>query len=169
MKKMMMMIALLTASIAMQAQSKFHDVEANDAKGPVKSITMSMMGMERKTTFDQNGKMTSGDITDAVYDENGYIQSGKMSMQGQSSDVKYTWENGLLKTQTMSVMGQEVKTTINYGANGVATSNSIDFGGQKMESAFTDVKLDDHGNWISRKTEMMGREMTQTRTIEYYE
>lgn len=169
MKKMMLMIAMLTASIAMQAQSKFHDVEANDAKGPVKCITMSMMGMERKTTFDQNGKMTSGDITDAVYDENGYIQSGKMSIQGQSTDVKYTWENGLVKTQTMSVMGQEVKTTHNYDANGIATSDSIDFGGQQMESPYTDVKLDAHGNWISRKTEMMGREMTLTRTIEYYE
>ena len=30
-------------------------------------------------------------------------------------------------------------------------------------------EYDDHGNWISRKVSMMGREMEQTRKIEYYE
>ena len=168
MKKMMMMIALLTASIAMQAQSKFHDVEANDAKGPVKSITMSMMGMERKTTFDQNGKMTSGDITDAVYDENGYIQSGKMSMQGQSTDVKFLWETGRLQGQVINVMGNDLKIINKYDENGVVTGTSIDMGGNVMDSPYSDIKLDDHGNWISRKASMMGQEMENTRTIVYY-
>ena len=45
MKKIMMMIAMLAMTAAMQAQTKFHDVEANEAKGAVKSISMSMMGM----------------------------------------------------------------------------------------------------------------------------
>ena len=47
MKKVMMMIALLAIPFAMQAQTKFHDLEVNDAKGPVKSITTTMMGMSR--------------------------------------------------------------------------------------------------------------------------
>jgi hypothetical protein len=38
-----------------------------------------------------------------------------------------------------------------------------------MEMPFTDYKYDSHGNWISRKMSMMGQEMEQTRTIEYYE
>jgi hypothetical protein len=46
---------------------------------------------------------------------------------------------------------------------------SMDMMGQQMETPYTDYKYDDRGNWISRKTEMMGREMVQTRTIEYYE
>jgi hypothetical protein len=47
-------------------------------------------------------------------------------------------------------------------------SNSVNFGGQAMEQPFTDYKFDEKGNWISRKTSMMGQEMTFTRTIEYY-
>ena len=90
MKKIMMMIAMLAIPFAMQAQ-KFHDVEANDAKGAVKSITTSMMGQEMKTTFSEDGKMTSGNLTEAVYDENGYIKSAKMDMRGQSTEVKFTW------------------------------------------------------------------------------
>ena len=90
MKKLMMMAAMLVACCAMQAQ-KFHDVEANEAKGPVKSITTSTMGMNRTVTFDENGKIISGDVSDAVYDENGYPQSAKMSVQGQTMPVKYTW------------------------------------------------------------------------------
>jgi hypothetical protein len=42
-------------------------------------------------------------------------------------------------------------------------------GGQEMENPYTDYKYDAKGNWISRKASMMGQEMEQTRTIEYYE
>ena len=41
--------------------------------------------------------------------------------------------------------------------------------GQEINTPYTDYKFDDHGNWISRKTEMMGREIEQKRTIQYYE
>ena len=167
MKKFMMMIAMLAIPFAMQAQ-KFHDVEANDAKGAVKSITTSMMGQEMKTTFSEDGKMTSGNLSDAVYDENGYIKSAKMDMRGQSTEVKFTWENGRLKTQTMSMMGNEIVQTYNYDDQGHVKSTSMNFGGQAMEQPFTDYKFDEKGNWISRKTSMMGQEMTFERTIEYY-
>ena len=33
-----MMVAMLAVSFAMQAQTKFHDVELNEAKGAVKCI-----------------------------------------------------------------------------------------------------------------------------------
>ena len=167
MKKIMMMIALLAIPFAMQAQ-KFHDVEANEAKGAVKSITTSMMGRESKTTFSEDGKMTSGNLSDATYDENGYIKSAKMDMMGQSTEVKFTWENGRIKSQTMSMMGQEVTTTYIYDENGQVKANSINMGGQQMESPFTNYKFDEKGNWISRSASMMGQEMTFTRTIEYY-
>jgi flagellar hook assembly protein FlgD len=167
MKKIMMMIAMLAIPFAMQAQ-KFHDVEANDAKGAVKSITTSMMGQEMKTTFSEDGKMTSGNLTEAVYDENGYMKSAKMDMRGQSTEVKFTWENGRLKTQTMSMMGNEIVQTYNYDEEGHVKSTSVNFGGQAMEQPFTEYKFDEKGNWISRKTSMMGQEMKFERTIEYY-
>ena len=168
MKKMMMLIASLAMTVAIQAQTKFHDVEANEAKGPVKSMVVNTMGQGRTINFSEDGKMQSSEITDAVYDANGYIQSAKMSIQGQSTEVKFTWENGRIKTQTMSMMGQEIVQTYNYDENGVVKSNSVNFGGQAMEQPFTDYKFDEKGNWISRKTSMMGQEMTFTRTIEYY-
>ena len=101
-------------------------------------------------------------------DENGYMKSAKMDMRGQSTEVKFTWENGRIKTQTMSMMGQEIVQTYNYDENGIVKSNSINFGGQAMDQPFSDYKFDEKGNWISRKTSMMGQEMTFTRTIEYY-
>ena len=165
----MMMIAMLALPFAMQAQTKFHDVEANGAKGPVKSISTSMMGMTRTVEFTEDGQMKSSEISNVVYDENGYLQSATMSMQGQSTDVKYTWEDGRVKSQTINMMGQDIKTTSNYDENGVVTSETIDMGGQKMESPYTDYEFDDHGNWISRKASMMGQEMVTTRTITYYQ
>ncbi|SEE04206.1 hypothetical protein SAMN04487850_0308 [Prevotella aff. ruminicola Tc2-24] len=165
----MMMIAMLALPFAMQAQTKFHDVEANGAKGPVKSISTSMMGMTRTIEFTEDGQMKSSEISNVVYDENGYLQSATMSMQGQSTDVKYTWEDGRVKSQTINMMGQDIKTTSNYDENGVVTSETIDMGGQKMESPYTDYEFDDHGNWISRKASMMGQEMVTTRTITYYQ
>ena len=164
----MMMIAMLALPFAMQAQTKYHDVEANGAKGPVKSISTSMMGMTRTVEFTEDGQMKSSEISNVVYDENGFLQSATVSMQGQSTDVKYTWEDGRVKSQTINMMGQEIKTISNYDENGVVTSETIDMGGQTMESPYTDYEFDDHGNWVSRKASMMGQEMVTTRTITYY-
>lgn len=169
MKKIMMMIALLAVPFAMQAQTKFHDVEANEAKGNVKSISMDMMGMTQTINFSEDGKMSSAEITNAVYDENGYILSANISIQGMSAPVKYEWENGRVKSRTVTVNGNVIKTIRNYDENGVVTSEGMDMGGNVMEIPYSDYKYDDKGNWISRKTSMMGQEMTTSRTITYYE
>jgi hypothetical protein len=168
MKKVMMMIAALAMTVAMQAQTKFHDVEANEAKGPVKTMTMEMMGNSRTINFSEDGKMQSAEMSDAVYDADGFLQSAKMSIQGQSVEMKFAWENGRLKSQTINMMGQDIKTSFNYDENGVVKSQSIDMGGQVMESPYSDYKFDDHGNWISRKASMMGQEITTTRSFTYY-
>ena len=169
MKKVFLMMSLLVLSLGMQAQTKYHDVEANDATGAVKCIKSSMMGREDITNFSKDGKMESEGIKDAKYDENGYLISVTRSFQGNDVPVKYTWENGRIKTQTMSIMGQEMTATRTYNEKGAPASEKINMGGQEMENPYTDYKYDDHGNWISRKASMMGQEMEQTRTIEYYE
>ena len=168
MKKVFMMMALLALPFAMQAQTKFHDVEANDATGAVKSIKSQMMGRDIVITFTEDGKMQREGMSDAKYDANGYLQSAKMSFQGQDITITYKWENGRIKSQTMNMMGQDVTTTRTYNEKGAPASESMNFGGQEMVNPYTDYQYDDHGNWISRKGSMMGREMTQTRTIEYY-
>lgn len=165
----MMMMAMMAFSFALQAQTKFHDVELNEATGPVKSITTNMMGRDQTITFNKEGKMQRENMSDAVYNPEGYLQSSKISMMGNESTVKYKWENGKVVSQTMNMMGNDVTIKFNYNEKGVVVSQSMDFGGQEMTSPYTDYKFDSHGNWISRKGSMMGQEMVQTRTIEYFE
>jgi hypothetical protein len=170
MKKVFMMMALLAIPFAMMGQTKFHDVEFNEANGPVKKIVSSTMGREQVINFTKEGKMEREGLTNAVYDANGFLQSATMTMmQGQAVDVKYKWENGRVVSQSMSMMGRDMTTKRTYNDKGAVAAESMDMGGQEMNIPYTEYKYDDHGNWISRKTSMMGQEMVQTRTIEYYE
>lgn len=170
-----MMIALMAIPFAMQAQSKFHDIELNEATGPVKSITQSgMMGRgEQVITFTKEGKMQSEGLSGLVYDENGYLQKSERQMEGLQGSMKvtttYKWENGKVKSQSID-FGQGAMTQVyTFNEKGVPASMSMDMMGNNIETPYTDYKYDDHGNWISRKVSMMGREMEQTRKIEYYE
>lgn len=170
MKKVFMMMALLAIPFAMMGQTKFHDVEFNEANGPVKKIVSSTMGREQVINFTKEGKMEREGLTNAVYDANGFLQSATMTMmQGQAVDVKYKWENGRVVSQSMSMMGRDMTTKRTYNDKGAVAAESMDMGGQEMNIPYTEYKYDDHGNWISRKTSVMGQEMVQTRTIEYYE
>jgi hypothetical protein len=170
MKKVMMMMAFLAMSFAMQAQTKYHDVELNEATGAVKKITSQTFGQAQVTTFSKDGKMDREGLSNVKYDADGYLLSATMTMmQGQAVDVKYKWENGRVVSQSMNMMGRDMTSKRTYNDKGAVDAESMDFGGQEMKIPYTDYKYDDHGNWISRKTEMMGQEMVQTRTIEYYE
>ena len=169
MKKLTMILAALVMTVAMQAQTKFHDVEVNDAKGNVKSISMSVMGMQQVIEFSQDGKMSQEGMSNAKYDENGYMLSATMSMMGQTADVKFAWENGKLKSQTIVAGGQEIVQTQIWGEDGQLKAQKMNVMGQEVEVPFSDYKFDAKGNWISRKTSMMGQEMEVTRTITYYE
>ena len=169
MKKVMTMLALLTVALTMQAQTKFHDVEANEATGPVKTISQNMMGQDQTVTFTKDGKMQREGMSDAVYDANGYLQSVKMSVMGQEVTVKYKWENGKVAAQTIDMGGREMTMKMKYNEKGVIASQSMDKGRQEMETPYTDYKYDDRGNWISRHVSMMGQDMEQVRKIEYYE
>ena len=167
MRKLMTLIALLALPFALQAQTKFHDVEMNDAKGPVKKITQNVMGQEQTNSFTPDGKQEG--LTDAVYDADGYLQSAKNQAQGMSATATYTWENGKVKTITMNLMGNDMTIVNNYDEKGLLISNTMNAGGQEMTMPYTDYKFDEKGNWISRKVSMMGQEMETPRTIEYYE
>ncbi len=172
MKKVLMMLALMAIPFAMQGQTKFHDVEANEAQGPVKKITSNTMGRDQVTTFTQDGKMQREGLTNAVYDANGYLQSATMTMmQGEAIDLKYTWKDGKIVSQSMNIMGRDMVTKRTYNDKGAVAEESMDMGGggREVKIPYTDYKYDAKGNWISRKTNMMGQDIEQTRTIEYYE
>ena len=142
----MMMLALLAIPFAMQAQTQYHDIELNEATGPVKKMIVNVMGYDQITTFSKEGKMEREGMSEAVYDADGYLQSAKMQM-----------------------MGRDITSKRTYNDKGAVATESIDMDGQAMSTPYTDYKYDDHGNWISRKVSMMGQEMEQNRTIEYYE
>ena len=169
MKKVMMMIAMMAVAMGLQAQTKYHDVELNEAKGPVKKIVVNVMGMDQTINFSEDGKMQRDGLSEAVYDENGYLQSCKMTIRDQDVPVTYKWEDGKLSSQKMDIMGQQMSFKRTYNDNGAPEAEVIDMGGNEMSTPYTDYKYDDHGNWISRSVSMMGQTMTQTRTIEYYE
>ena len=165
-KTALLTLALLAFPFAMQAQTKFHDVEANDAKGAVKSITTSMMGQSQTITFTQDGKQEN--LKNATYDENGYLQSAEVEAQGMSLKATYKWENGKIKTQTTSAMGQEMPMNYVYNDKGELIKQTMNMMGQEMVIEHSDYKYDDKGNWISRKTSVMGQSMEAPRTIVYY-
>ena len=169
MRKVFLTLAMIAVSVGMMAQTKFHDVEAQEATGPVKSIVSSIMGNEQTVTFTPEGKMEEGQFTDMVYDENGYLQSAKMEMQGMKLDVKFTWKNGKVAGNTVNMMGQEMTATVAYNDKGAPMSETINVAGQFLVTAYSDYQYDDHGNWISRKATIQGQTMDQARTITYYE
>ena len=108
-------------------------------------------------------------LVDAVYDADGYMQSAKMKIMGNEMPIAYKWENGRVISQSSNMIGQEVKITYAYNDKGAVASQTIEGGPQSMTINYTDFQYDSHGNWISRKTSMMGQEMEQKRTITYYE
>ena len=165
----MMMIALMAIPFALQAQTKFHDVELNDAKGAVKKIESSQMGRQQVINFTPEGKMQQEGMTDAKYDAEGYLQSAKMNARGMDIVVTYTWKDGKVVSQNMDMGGQAFSIGYKYNDKGTVCAQVMNMGGQEMEMPYTDIKYDAKGNWISRKSSMMGQEMEQTRTIEYYE
>ena len=159
------MLVLFVVPFAMQAQT-YHDVEANDAKGPVKSITTSMMGQSQTITFTQDGKQEG--LNKAVYDDNGYLQSAEQDNQMGTIKVTYKWENGKIKSQSMDMMGQQMPMNYVYNEKGELIKQTMSMMGQDMVIEHSDYKYDDHGNWISRKTSVMGQSMESPRTIVYY-
>ena len=169
MKNFFLMFAMLALPFAMQAQTVFHDVEANEASGKVKKIESNQMGRQQIVNFSPEGKMQQEGLTDAKYDANGYLQSAKISFQGFESTVNFKWENGKLISQSLDMNGQTITTTLGYNDKGAVSSQTMNFGGQEMKMEYSDIKYDAKGNWISRKTSMMGQEIEMTRTIEYYE
>ena len=175
MKKVMMMLAMMAIPFAMQAQTKFHDVELNEATGPVKTITQAgMMGRgEQVINFTQEGKMIAEGLSGQVYDDNGYLQKAGREVETPQGKMNitsiYKWENGKVKSQEIDFGQGSMTQVFKYNEKGAPASVSMDMMGQQIETPYTDYKYDDRGNWISRKTSMMGRDIEQSRKIEYYE
>ncbi len=160
MKKILMMVAMLAVSFAMLAQTMYHDVELNEAKGAVKCIKSSGMGPDIVIRFTLDGKMRQKGMSDAKYDANGYLQSAKMP----TGEIKYTWENGRVGSQTIN----DIEFKITYNDDGTPKTLLTDAGEQEYGVTYTNYELDEKGNWVRRTCEVMGQTKEQTRSIEYY-
>ena len=112
MRKVFLTLAMIAVSVGMMAQTKFHDVEAQEATGPVKSIvssimgnehTVNMMGQEMTATVAYNdkgapmsetinvaGQFLVTAYSDYQYDDHGNWISRKATIQGQTMDQART-------------------------------------------------------------------------------
>ena len=171
MNRILTTLALLAVVLCTQAQMKYHDMEVNEVKGPVKSITMKDWGRPVVTYISPEGKMSCEKLLDAVYDENGYLQSIVSQLGGKKSitNVSFIWENGRVKTQIAVRKNKKTITTNPYDERGILVHQDIESDGHVTEFDFYDIILDDHGNWIRRSTKVAGIEIMYPRTIEYYE
>lgn len=171
MNRILLTVALLAAMGSAWAQTRFHDLEVNEVKGPVKSVTMKNWGKPIVTHISPEGKMECEKLSDAVYDENGYLQSIVSQIGGKKSitHTTFIWENGRVKTQIATRKNKRVVTTNEYDDRGILVRQIIDTDGHQVVYDFYDIELDDHGNWTLRKTKVAGLEVRYPRTIEYYE
>ena len=125
------MMALMAIPFAMQAQTKFHDVELNEATGPVKSITQAgMMGRgEQVINFTQEGKMQAEGLSGLVYDDNGYLQKAERSVETPQGNMKitttYKWENGKVQSQSMDFGQGSMTQVFKYNEKGAPASMSM--------------------------------------------
>lgn len=170
-KKVLLTLALLAVAGGGMAQTQFHDKEVNEVKGPVKSVTMKNWGKPIVTTISLEGKMACEKMSDAVYDENGYLQSIVSQIGGKKTitNTTFIWENGRVKTQIATRKNKKVITNNVYDDRGILVRQIIEQDGQVVTYDYYDIQLDDHGNWLTRKTKVAGIEIMYPRTIEYYE
>ena len=169
-KKVLLTLALLAVAGSGMAQTQFHDKEVNEVKGPVKSVTMKNWGKPIVTTISPEGKMACEKMSDAVYDENGYLQSIVSQIGGKKTitNTTFIWENGRVKTQIATRKNKKVITNNVYDDRGILVRQIIEQDGQVVTYDYYDIQLDDHGNWTSRKTKVAGIEVIYPRTIQYY-
>ena len=165
-----MTFALLAVAGSGMAQKKYHDLEVNEVKGPVKSVTIKNWGKPIVTYISPEGKMECEKMSDAVYDENGYLQSIVTQIGGKRTitNTTFIWENGRVKTQIATRKNKKVITNNVYDERGILVRQIIETDGVETIHDYYDIQLDDHGNWISRTTKVMGLEVRYPRTIEYY-
>ena len=169
-KKVLMTFALLAVVGSGMAQTKYHDLEVNEVKGPVKSVTMKNWGKPIVTYISPEGKMECEKMSDAVYDENGYLQSIVTQIGGKRTitNTTFIWENGRVKTQIATRKNKKVITNNVYDDKGILVRQIIETDGHEVTYDYYDIQLDDHGNWTSRKTKVAGIEVIYPRTIQYY-
>lgn len=166
--KTILLFLALCITMGVSAQMRYHDVELNDAKGKVKSISTNavVLGESMLITieFTVDGKQKG--VTDAEYDSNGYLIKSTNKNNEITVTTKYTWENGrLIETFTAtSINDITMSIKLKYNNKGELIECAMD----TFKNQYSDYKYDDRGNWISRKRSFLGQQETETRTIVYY-
>ena len=166
--KTILLLLALCITMGVSAQMRYHDVELNDAKGKVKSITTNSVvwGEPKLITveFSVDGKEKGA--ADVEYDNNGYRIKSTDKKNEITATTKYTWENGrLIETFTAtSINDITMSIKLKYNNKGEQIELAMD----TFKYQYSDYKYDAKGNWISRKRSFLGQQDTETRTIVYY-
>jgi hypothetical protein len=166
--KTAILLLALCVTMGVSAQMRYHDVELNDAKGKVKSIsTNSVVWGEPKLItieFTVDGKQKG--VRDAEYDSNGYLIKSTNKNNENTVTTKYIWENGrqIEVVTATSINDITMSFKLKYNNKGEQIELAMD----TFKYQYSDYKYDATGNWISRKRSFLGQQDTETRTIVYY-
>lgn len=168
---LVMMLVMQAIPFTLKAQAVFHDVEANEALGQVKSIKTSWQGNNNFITFSQEGRMSSDELDDADYDADGYIKTAVLKVGGVTVVQTYEWEHGMIKavTSAMPSLGNMTTTTTReYDNRKVVVAESTEASGIVVRMEYSGYLFDSRGNWIRRKVTTNGETFVMTRDIAYY-
>lgn len=171
--KTILLLLALCVTMGVSAQMRYHDVELNEAKGKVKSITYPPGPDETEPSigeFTIDGK--EKDLTGVQYDSNGYRVSEKYTPDedGSITTAKIMWKDGRVFKAIASAKDMTYTLNYIYNAKGELIEMSLSMGDTKSDFKYqySDYKYDASGNWISRKRVFMNEQWTETRTIVYY-
>ncbi len=182
---------VLSCSAALYAQTN-HDLALFEAKGPVKSITLTsdpqsyiLSPIEGLTyfranvngttyEFDKNGKLNFW-ITPG-YNAQGYITS----IEYGGATLKYTYTYGRVTGMDCKLKNNSMESKFTYSEKGnLVSSQETVMGGNiiTLVGKYSNYVYDSHGNWIKRSLTLSplvvsgdapSNTVIQTRTITYY-
>lgn len=147
-----------------------------ELRGPVKKCTVINEWGNIVRTFDEKGfwKANDGQPISNIYvggierDEYGRIVKGMIDEEGNGETYTYNKDGNVVKYGNVYYDSID-ETTLTYDDKGyVIKRHNVTGGvdaGAPYDVTYSDVKLDEHGNWTSRKT---SEGEIEKRKIEYY-
>lgn len=190
--KLILLSFLISSCLATYAQSS-HDLVLFEAKGPVKSITLTAphdnfvlspfegivyfraLTKDNIYEFDRDGNLQFWVTPE--YNSAGYITGIKYS----TANVDYTYSNGKISEMNCKLKNNTMEGQYTYSSNGYLYKCQQQIYGDNIFSVvgvYSNYVFDKHGNWIKRSLtisplmadygEAPSNTVIQSRTIEYY-
>lgn len=164
---------MLLCSTVVSAQ-QYHDAENEDLYGNVKRCVY--IGNATKIlSFSNDGKIDGRDVSNAVYNEEGYMLSCTRTEDYITGSVAFYYnEYNKLEKQILTNEGGRHISTRKYDNTGLLIQEvfTVESGGMSvsMEVEYSYNEFDNHNNWLYRTTYINGKpKFYDRRKIEYWQ